>query len=433
MALRLGVSARRSFVRRMASERPLRVVGIQSGNAVDGIDVGIFDFPAPTRDAADPKKIIGPINYKVLANKTFSFTPEQRKYVLRLRTLGCEDGNDYAEANYKMGEWMGDNANALLKEADIDPSTVHLMSSHGQTISGHPHWEIGDLSVIAQRTRITTVGDFRTADVGAGGNGTPATCTYDSIMLRPDSGTQWRVGVNIGGTSSVTFLPPRGAKDSAGNELVPHGLDPGLGVFFMDLAVEQIDPTLEYDANGDIAASGTVHEGLMAEMLTYKYYQQPKLPIGVGPDDFPETLFHKWHARAKELGVNNVDFLATLTEQSSKQIALACSRFGGPNITGGNCADVILRGGVVNNKHWVRRLLFHMSEQLGKEFSHIRTLDEIGIDEESWENAMYAMFGYLCYNNLYNFVPSCTGASRHVVGGKICPGDNWGQLTLLNR
>jgi len=73
-----------------------------------------------------------------------------------------------------------------------------------------------------------------------------------------------------------------------------------------------------------------------------------------------------------------------------------------------------------------------MSEQLKVKVEKIKTLEELDIDEESWENAMYAIFGYLCFNNIYNFVPSCTGAKHPVVGGKIAPGSNFKQLTLTN-
>ena len=96
------------------------------------------------------------------------------------------------------------------------------------------------MNVIAQQTGLTTVGDFRTADVAAGGNGTPCTCTFDSLLLRPTPPAntnaltaKWRVAINIGGTSSVTFLPPWGSTAD------PLGLDPGLGVFYMDLCVRE--------------------------------------------------------------------------------------------------------------------------------------------------------------------------------------------------
>lgn len=89
------------------------------------------------------------------------------------------------QANYRLGHMFANCVNQLLADENIDPSSIDLIGSHGQTISGHPHWELGDLNVIAINTGIPVAGDFRTADVGAGGNGTPCTCTYDSLLLRP--------------------------------------------------------------------------------------------------------------------------------------------------------------------------------------------------------------------------------------------------------
>jgi anhydro-N-acetylmuramic acid kinase len=412
----------------------MRVMGIQSGNAVDGIDVGIFDFEPLNRSAKDPRMLQGSIQYKTVANKTFSFSAEERNYVLGLRAMRLENGNEYAEGNYKFGYWCAEKALQLIEESGIDKSTIQLIGSHGQTISGHPHWEFGDVNVIAQKTGITTAGDFRPADVAAGGEGTPATCTYDSIMLRPPAGTKkWRIGINIGGTSSVTFCPPWPTSgDAEAEKMVPGGLDPGLGVFFMDLTIKAIDPSLDYDDDGKVARSGKVNEQLLAEFLTYKYYQQASLPIGVGPDDFPETLWAKWRARAQELGVSDVDLLTTFTELTAKQIAMACAKWGGPHIADGATDEVLLRGGVSNNSYFVERLTKNMETQLNVKLDRLKTLEDIGIDEDSWENAMYAMFGYLCWNNVYNFVPSCTGASRHVVGGRIAPGENMHSVRLTD-
>lgn len=412
----------------------MRVIGVQSGNAVDGLDVGIFDFEPVERNSSDPRALKQSIRYTTLANKTFPFSAERRRYVLALRAMNHADGKEYAKANYLMGEWFAGAVNTLLNESGVDKSSIHLIGSHGQTIAGHPHWEIGDPSVIAQLTGITVAADFRTADVGAGGNGTPCTCTYDSIMLRPPAGsTKWRVAINIGGTSSMTFLPPWPTLgDTASEAHVPTGLDPGLGVFFMDLCVREIDPTLEYDDDGKIARSGKVQEPLLQRFLANKYYQQKELPIGVGPDDFPEILFQEWHGWAKEMGVTDVDFLCTLVELTSTQLALAAKRFGGPHVTGGTPVDVLMRGGVMRNSYFVERVRVQMSRHLGIVVDRISTLEDVGIDEDSWEQAMYALFGYLCFNNVYNFVPSCTGASKQVVGGKICPGDNFHSVRLLN-
>eukprot|EP00519_Triparma_laevis_P013394 CAMPEP_0182490054 /NCGR_PEP_ID=MMETSP1321-20130603/34_1 /TAXON_ID=91990 /ORGANISM="Bolidomonas sp., Strain RCC1657" /LENGTH=1079 /DNA_ID=CAMNT_0024692183 /DNA_START=288 /DNA_END=3527 /DNA_ORIENTATION=+ len=414
------------------NSQTMRVVGVQSGNAVDGIDVGIFDFDPLVRNPSDPRALAQSLNYTTVANKTFPFTPEERNYVLGLRAMRLEDGNEYAEGNYKFGDWCAQRVNDLLDETGVDRSSVALIGSHGQTVSGHPHWEFGDLSVIAQKTGITVAGDFRPADVAAGGNGTPCTCTYDSIMLRPKAGEKkWRVTINIGGTSSVTFCPPWPTKGDAESEkMIPGGLDPGLGVFFMDLTVRAIDPSLEYDDDGKMARSGKVNEELLEEFLKNKYYQQSELPIGVGPDDFPETLWKEWHELAQSKGVSDIDLLTTFTELTAKQIAMACKRFGGEHIINGATDDVLLRGGVCNNSYFVERLKANFEEQLDTKIDRIKTLDDLGIDEDSWENAMYAMFGYLCYNNVYNFVPSCTGASRPVVGGRIAPGENFHSIRL---
>lgn len=170
----------------------------------------------------------------------------------------------------------------------------------------------------------------------------------------------------------------------------------------------------------------------------------------------------RYHDKAKEMGVSNHDFLSTLTELTAVQIAKACAKYGGPHIANGATDDVLLRGGVTANSYFVERLRVNMSKELGTEISRISTLDDVsvvattfsstvqrpaiqqsfdlgrtcvgqvGIDEDSWENAMYAMFGYLCFNNIYNFVPSCTGASRPVVGGRIAPGENFHSVRLTN-
>jgi 1,6-anhydro-N-acetylmuramate kinase len=160
--------------------------------------------------------------------------------------------------------------------------------------------------------------------------------------------------------------------------VLPGGMDPGLGVFFMDLCTHAIDPTLEYDEDGSMARAATTNDELLEHMLQNKYYaEERELPIGVGPDDFPETLFKEYHTKAKELGVSDPDFLSTLTELTAVQIARACAKHGGPHVTNGATDDVLLRGGVCANSYFVERLRVNMSKELGTEVARISTLDDV--------------------------------------------------------
>ena len=186
-----------------------------------------------------------------------------------------------------------------------------------------------------------------------------------------------------------------------------------------------------------------MNEALLNEVFLQHPYYAPdrQLPIGVGPDDFPETLFHEWVAEAEKRNVRGKDLLATLTELTARQLALACKKYGGAGVLGTD--DVLVRGGVCNNEYFMERLAANLEVELGlapgklpvrpsEGAGGLKTLDSVGIDEDSWENAMYALFGFLCVNNMTNFAPSCTGARYSAVGGKIAPGANFGRLFRMN-
>ena len=395
--------------------RPTRVLGLQSGNAVDGIDVVVVDFPPPIVGDPDSRHVERVV-YDMVAFEVVDWPEDAREEVLRLRD-GRAEGIDYARADYRLAKCFADAARGVVERHGIDLDTIDLVSSHGQSIFGHPHWELGELAVLAQELRITTVGDFRPSDVAAGGNGSPCTATYDSLMLRPESG--WRMCINIGGTTSVTFCPPQGA------EAQPIGLDPGTGMFFLDLNAQRVLGK-PYDDGGKLAASGTVCEPLVAEMLEHPHYQRDTLPIAIGVEDFPRSLFGRWLERSQELGCSDADLQASLSELVSRTLARSATRFGPSE----PITEVIVRGGVRNNADFMSRLRGHVAEAIDRPDLELKGLADLGHDEASWETVMYALFGFLCVSGLHNFVPSCTGADRPVIGGKICPSDNFGALQL---
>jgi threonine synthase len=376
---------------------------------VDGIDVCIVDFQEPVLASKNARDVHG-LDYNCLAFKTFAWPGHTRERILAARD-GLAGPGELAKLNYELANVFGDVALQLLDEVEIPLSSVQLVSSHGQSIVGHPHWELGDINVIAQRTGIATCGDFRPADVAVGGNGSPCTCTFDSIMLRPPEGaTAWRTCINIGGTTSMTFCPPRGSSEA------PVGLDPGIGVFFMDLNAQAVLGK-PYDENGDLARSGKLSEALLAVMLQHPHYQRSKLPISIGAEDFPRPLFATWRTKSQQMGLCDADFQATLVELTTRSLAMAAARFGPAGKI--SCRDVVVRGGVRFNSFFMERLKWNFCNRMNASECKLTSIEDLGMSEDSWETVMYAMFGFLCHRGLNNFVPSCTGAGSAVCGGKL--------------
>ena len=195
----------------------------------------------------------------------------------------------------------------------------------------------------------------------------------------------------------------------------------------MDLAARHYDDSLEYDINGNIARRGKIHQELLEIMMMHPHIQREKLPISVGVDDFPRELFYEWQKLSWEKGLLDEDFLATLTEFTAQSLSYACQRFFPQNKP---IYDIIIRGGIRHNIYFMERLLFCLKRDLNQKNIKLLSLADIGLDEESWETVMYAMFGFLCIRGIYNFIPSCTGASHSVIAGKICPASNYKHFNL---
>lgn len=178
-----------------------------------------------------------------------------------------------------VGKQFGEAVNNAIHDAGMQRTDIHLVSSHGQTVWHNVVTEgkearvtstlqIGDLSVIAEVTGITTVGDFRTADVAAKGHGAPLTSTLDYKLLRPKTtqGVVWRALQNIGGIGNVTLL--------ASDNSAPIAFDTGPGNVLLDwFAVKLSNGASKYDKDGEVAKKGTIHLQLLEKMQQHPYFQ----------------------------------------------------------------------------------------------------------------------------------------------------------------
>jgi anhydro-N-acetylmuramic acid kinase len=315
--------------------------------------------------------------------------------------------------------------------AGIAPASLDLIGSHGQTI-----WhdvtadgrvtstlQIGEPAVIAARTGVTTIGNFRVADVAAGGQGAPLVSIFDWLLLRPSPALNgieggWRAAQNIGGIGNVTFLPPLDL------DAAPLAFDTGPGNVLIDWAARfASNGALSYDDGGALARQGQVHEALIARWLAHPYYQlQP--PKTTGRELYTATLAAAMRAEAQSVGASDVDFVATVTALTAATIADAYARF-----APGPLAQVVIAGGGAHNPVLLAELRTRLAAQLHREVE-VCTHEALGIDADAKEALTFALLAYLCAHGLPGNVPACTGAKAEVILGVIAPGINYQRLEI---
>jgi len=176
-------------------------VGLMSGTSLDGISAAVVRFPSDS----------GRLTPELLAFIGTTYTPDQRA---RLRAaLTSASASEYCRLAFDLGGWLADAAVAVLADAGVSRAEVRAIGSHGQTIWHEPlhsTWQLGEAAVIAERTGIDVVSDFRVRDVAAAGQGAPLVPIADALLF---SGDDWRALQNIGGIGNVTVVPPHGDLD----------------------------------------------------------------------------------------------------------------------------------------------------------------------------------------------------------------------------
>ena len=404
----------------------MRIVGVMSGTSVDGIDVAVADIDG---DPAKSSSELPPgLQLQQIAFETIPWSSGDRALIFDL----FEDRRSIAElcrANFVLAERFADAVVTVLEESRIPLTEVDLIGCHGQTIwhdvdatgAVTSTLQIGDPSLIAARTGITTVANFRTADVAVGGQGAPLTSTFDWLLMRPPAKLNgvvggWRAVQNIGGLANVTLLPP------IDSEAVPIAFDTGPGNALIDWAVGVVtNGQHHFDQDGLIAASGRVAYPLLEEWMTLPYFEQP-LPKSTGRELFSSVLGEQWRISAFDAGLSDADFVATVTELTALSIADAYHRY-----APGPIGEVVVGGGGARNPTLMARLRYHLGADVA-----LCTHEELGIDSDAKEALAFALLAYLAILGKPGNIPSCTGARSEQILGQIAPGANWGQLLAMD-
>jgi anhydro-N-acetylmuramic acid kinase len=378
-----------------------------SGTSADGIDAAIVSV-----DGAPPR-----LSLSVRAFTCVPLAAAQRERIFALFDPRTGTVDRICEMNFRLGEWFAAAALQAIAEAGLHREAIDLIGSHGQTIyhaagpdaAAPATLQIGEPAVIAARTGVTTVADFRVADVAVGGQGAPLVSYVDWLLLRHP--TRPRAIQNIGGIANVTYLP---SGDDPGG-VVAFDTGPG-NMLIDDAVVRATGGDQRYDHDGALAASGAVNEDLLAELLAHPYLSAPP-PKTTGREQFGRSYGGAVWDRAQAHGTPGRDIVATLTALTAVSIAEAYRRF-----LPDPPEEVILGGGGARNSTLVRML----REALAP--SQVLTHEALGMSSEAKEAVAFAVLAYEALHGRPGNLPGCTGAHSRTVLGKLVPGRNYARL-----
>jgi anhydro-N-acetylmuramic acid kinase len=369
------------------------VVGLMSGTSLDGISAAVARF----RDTSD-----GRVDVDLLAYSSRSYTPAQRSRLTA--ALGGGTPSEYCRLNFELGGWLADAAIEVMAEAGLARDEIAAIASHGQTIwhePGHSTWQTGEAAVIAERTGVDVISDFRVRDVAAGGQGAPLVPIADAMLF--SSQTEWRGLQNLGGIGNITVVPPRGAIEGV------RAFDTGPGVAVIDGVTRAIRPELAYDVDGKLALAGKPNMRIVSELMNHPYFSSPP-PKSTGRELFNSDYVQKLIASARALGSSDEDIIATAVQLTAQSVSDAYRRFIAEPVR-----EVLVSGGGAKNP-----ALFAAIEKAAAPVS-VRHFDEVFFDGEAKEAVAFALLGYLHVTKRPGNVPSATGAHGPRVLGKRTP------------
>jgi anhydro-N-acetylmuramic acid kinase len=378
----------------------MRVAGLMSGTSVDGVDAAVIDI--------NGNKV------SVLAFDTFPYPAEVRRGIFELIESKSSRLVEMCHLNFVIGEVFAESVLKLCRKSGIDLNTIDLIGSHGQTIYHNPKGrrfgkrtvrstlQIGEPSVIAHRTGITTVADFRPKDMAANGQGAPLVPFADYVLFRDKK--RKRAIQNIGGIANVTYLPAGCQR----RDIIAFDTGPGNMI---------IDGTIllatkgrkKFDRGGKIAGRGTVDKGLLNNMLRHPFFSK-RPPKSTGREMFGKEYCACLYRRAIKKGLSAEDVVATATAFTAASICLSYRRFL-PTMPD----ELILCGGGARNNTLIKML----QQELGE--VKIFLSDELGISCDAKEAISFAILAYATIKGIVNNVPSATGADKSLILGKIVP------------
>lgn len=350
-------------------------LGIMSGTSLDGVDIVAAEI--------DERKV------KLVHEAMYPFPQEIKSILLKLSQGELISLEQLGILDHQLGLLYANTVIDFLAKNHLDSSQIIAIGCHGQTVYHQPTgihrftMQLGDANLIAALTQITTVADFRRKDMALGGQGAPLVPAFHQYLFADPERT--RIIVNIGGIANITVLQPS-------QSVI--GYDTGPGNMLMDAWVQKHQGH-PYDQNGQWAATGQIHQGLLADGLADPYF---KLTY---PKSTGREYFHLGWLEQKLTQFEPIlpeDVQASLLALTVQSLANEMSRFA-PD-------EVFVCGGGARNLTLMQALAQALPQ------AKVMTTDDFGVSSDGMEALAFAWLAHQCLMGKTANLPDVTGASR---------------------
>ncbi len=388
----------------LPAETKKMALGLMSGTSCDGLDIALLSIKGQKQDTA----------FEFIAGYSYSYSRQQRSALLEFMRPENNNAAAISQLNFYLAHIWSDMVLDFLGKNHLAADQIHFIGSHGQTLWHQPEeqmlidlpvistLQIGDPSVLAKRTGIPVVGDFRVADMALGGQGAPLIPYFDWVYF-----SRFRkniMAVNIGGIANFTFIPD----DGDIHKVTAFDCGPG------NMLIDQVTQTFfhkPYDENGRLSGQGKLSEKLLQYLKQSDAFISAQPPKSTGREHYSATFVKQMIAFIDKEAINVYDVLHTLTFYTAYGIWENYRSFIQPVW---EIEEVAVSGGGSRNPVLMEKL----QQLFGK--IPVKTSADFGLDDAFKEAIGFAVLANETLLGNPSNVPQVTGARSATVLGKIC-------------